>query len=174
MLSFTFLGFTPKLFLYPSRLATIGSQNLTANGIRNREASLLISSQDEVREIEKALEPWLVERQAISAEMVSDVERLLPQVRRLFLSSRRAANDLEKKIWSFASTRERQKEEERKRSNRRIRIRNRRIAESRTTVTPLIEITNVPRELAVRFLEKICVVAYFNPHHWSQACTGSF
>ena len=143
-----------KIVLVSERLATIGSQNLTANGIRNREASLLINSQDEVREIEEALEPWLVERQAISAEMVSDVERLLPQVRRLFLSSRRAASDLEKKIWSLEVTRERQKEEERKRLNRKIRRRNRRIAEARTTVTPLIEITNVPRELAVRFLKK--------------------
>ena len=72
-----------KVVLVSDRLATIGSQNLTANGIRNREASLLINSQDEVREIEEALEPWFVERQAISAEMVSDVERLLPQVRRM-------------------------------------------------------------------------------------------
>ena len=143
-----------KIVLVSERLATIGSQNLTANGIRNREASLLINSQDEVREIEEALEPWLIERQTISAEMVSDVERLLPQVRRLFLSSRRAANDLEKKIWLFELDRERQKEEERKRSNRRIRRRNRRIAEARTTVTPLIAITDVPRELAIRFIEE--------------------
>ncbi len=143
-----------KVVLVSDRLATIGSQNLTANGIRNREASLLINSQDEVRKIEEDLEPWLVERQTISAEMVSDVERLLPQVRRMFLSSRRAANDLEKKIWSFELTRERQKEEERKRLNRRILIRNRRIAKSHTTVTPLIKITNVPRELAIRFIEE--------------------
>ena len=90
-----------KVVLVSDRLATIGSQNFTANGIRNREASLLINSQDEVREIEEALEPWLVERQTISAEMVSDVERLLPQVQRLFLSTQRAAAELEKKIWSF-------------------------------------------------------------------------
>ena len=152
-----------KVVLVSGKLATIGSQNLTANGIRNREASLLINSQNEVREIEGALEPWLVERQTISAEMISDIERLLPQVRRLFLSSRRAASDLEKKIWSFESTREQQKEEERKRSNRRIQRRNRRIAEARTRVTPFVERTNISRELAARFVRE-SAWSYFNPH----------
>ena len=73
-----------KMIIVPGVFASIGSQNLTVNGRRNREASVVIEDLKEVVKIEKMAEDWLSERYPITYEMITDLEDLLPPLQRKF------------------------------------------------------------------------------------------
>lgn len=66
-----------KIVLVPGFFATIGSQNLTTNGTRNKEASVLIKDEKQILKIEKEIMRWMPERIPITLEMIDDMEMSL-------------------------------------------------------------------------------------------------
>jgi hypothetical protein len=80
-----------KLVYVPSHFASIGSQNLTSRGTRNKEATIAIDDAGHLREVEASIGPWLEERLPITRKMIADMEELLPPVRRLYLAAQTAA-----------------------------------------------------------------------------------
>lgn len=73
-----------KIIFVPGAFASIGSQNLTLNGTRNKEASVLIRDKTRLLRIEKEIIPWLTERVKITPEMIADMEMLLQDITPVF------------------------------------------------------------------------------------------
>jgi len=88
-----------KIIIGSQSFVSIGSQNLTRNGVRNKEASVVICHPQEVAKIEKSLEAWISQDQLISNAMIDEVEKNLLTLRRKFCSLQREANNLESAIW---------------------------------------------------------------------------
>jgi glucose-6-phosphate 1-dehydrogenase len=65
------------MVIAPGKFATIGSQNLTRNGVNNKEASLITFDEKEIYKIEHALDKWLVQRQLITLRMIESLEKKL-------------------------------------------------------------------------------------------------
>ena len=86
-----------KMIIVPGVFASIGSQNLTVNGRRNREASVVIEDPKEVMKIEKMAEDWLSGRRPITYEMITDLEELLPPLQRKFKELREESARVERK-----------------------------------------------------------------------------
>lgn len=80
-----------KIILAPGEFASIGSQNLTSRGTRNKEATIAFQDSANLKELEKSIQPWLLERIPITKAMIADMEELLPPVRRLYLAAQAAA-----------------------------------------------------------------------------------
>jgi hypothetical protein len=92
-----------KIVIAPGRFATIGSQNLTQNGVKNKEATVITFDKEEVKEIEKMLDRWLPQRKSITSEMLNELEGKVTNLRRKFglinRELRKEINDLENEIW---------------------------------------------------------------------------
>ncbi len=92
-----------KIVIAPGIFATIGSQNLTRNGVKNKEASVIIFDKEEVEKIEKMLDRWLPQRKLITSEMLNELEAKVRTLRRKFSlinrELRKEINDLENEIW---------------------------------------------------------------------------
>jgi hypothetical protein len=73
-------GLHAKIVLVSGQFVTIGSQNLTRGGTRNREASVVLTDPVTIGAIEKALTLWLSARTPINAKMIADLEALLPKL----------------------------------------------------------------------------------------------
>ncbi len=88
-----------KIILVPQKFVSIGSQNLTRNGVKNKEASVVICNPQEVAKIEKRLDSWIAQRQLISSGMLDEAEKSFLALRRKFCAIQREANNLESEIW---------------------------------------------------------------------------
>lgn len=77
-------GLHAKIILVPGAFATIGSQNLTLNGTRNKEASVLIKGEKQLFDIEKEVILWLAGRVPITPEMIADMEMQLKDLDPMF------------------------------------------------------------------------------------------
>jgi phosphatidylserine/phosphatidylglycerophosphate/cardiolipin synthase-like enzyme len=64
-----------KIIISPGRFATIGSQNLTRNGVKNKEASVITFDNNEVKKIEDLLNKWIYQRRSITFEMIQQLEK---------------------------------------------------------------------------------------------------
>jgi Skp family chaperone for outer membrane proteins len=106
-----------KIILAPGEFASIGSQNLTSRGTRNKEATIAFNDSASLQKLEKSLQPWLSERLPITAEMIADMEEMLPPVRRLYLAAQAAAKDADAEILRRREQRDRE-HEQRKQLNR--------------------------------------------------------
>lgn len=73
-----------KIFFVPDQWASIGSQNLTSRGTRNREASVFLRDPVVLKRLNSDLEIWLQVRQPISEIMLDEMEQQLPKLRKLF------------------------------------------------------------------------------------------
>lgn len=102
-----------KLVLVRGQFASIGSQNVTSNGVRNREATAVFTTPAEVNRIEALLSPWLDHRAAITREMIDDLAELIAPIQRHFRVARAAANQTEsavrrresqRRTWRWAPT----------------------------------------------------------------------
>jgi hypothetical protein len=134
-----------KVILASGRFATIGSQNLTANGVKNREATALFSAPEEVNRLEGLIGTWLNGRRAITIEMVADLmERIAPAARR-FKAAKKAAEELEEEVWQ----RERVREQEAKFTQLRRRLQ---IQRARQSLSELLPGGAVPEHIARDFL----------------------
>lgn len=64
-----------KMVIAPGKFATIGSQNLTRNGVNNKEASMITFDEKEIYKIENAIDKWVVQRQRITLQMIESLEK---------------------------------------------------------------------------------------------------
>ena len=82
-----------KVFDHPRDFATVGSQNLTQQGTRNREATVLIRDPELLAQLRRQLARWVADRQPITLEMILEAEDaiilLRKEFRRLKLACRR-------------------------------------------------------------------------------------
>jgi len=98
-------GLHAKIVLVPGAFASIGSQNLTHGGTRNKEASVAFNEPKAVRRVGELIGPWLAERIPVTAEMVTDMEALLEGIVPLYEIARLAAVDADKKVCEAESAR---------------------------------------------------------------------
>lgn len=102
-----------KLIFVPETIASIGSQNLTYGGTRNKEASVVISNSVEIDEIQESVLPWLAERTPITLEMIELMEKELPSAENLFDEARAIAEGIDEKVLKLQIEAEEQVERER-------------------------------------------------------------
>jgi hypothetical protein len=88
-------GLHAKILLASRQFASIGSQNLTANGVRNREATYCTEVEEEVAQIEKMLIPWLESATPITEDMIEDAMQLLPPIQKVFREIRQVSEEAE-------------------------------------------------------------------------------
>jgi hypothetical protein len=75
-----------KLLIVPGRFASVGSQNLTAQGFRNREATVAVTSPKGVAQITRLAEGWAKFAIAITPERVREMEALVEPLRQRYLA----------------------------------------------------------------------------------------
>jgi hypothetical protein len=80
-----------KVILVPGVFASIGSQNLTNGGSRNKEATTVLSEPNQLVTIRACVEQWVREARPIDMQMIEDMEAVLPPVVRQFRAARKAA-----------------------------------------------------------------------------------
>lgn len=102
---FHLAGLHAKLFLIPGAFASIGSQNLTWGGTRNREASAVTRRPELLKSLEHDLVKWTDERAEISAEMVEDMEDILGDIEPLYRAARQAFEAGEMELLARAQAR---------------------------------------------------------------------
>lgn len=113
-----------KIIISPGKFATIGSQNVTRNGEKSKEATVIIFDKEEINKIEKMLDNWLPEakNKPITLEMLKELEIQVMSLRRKFNLINRELNtdikSLEEKIWANEEKRENEREEKEKRQGK--------------------------------------------------------
>lgn len=66
-----------KLVIVPGVFASVGSQNLTARGTKNLEASVVITDSGEIDKLLSKIEEWTEARCEISLSMLEDMAKLI-------------------------------------------------------------------------------------------------
>lgn len=87
-----------KVVVVPEVCASIGSQNITAKGNHNLEASVLFSDRATVNKIWSELQPWIQNATEISSEMIEDMIRLLPPIKKAVKKVIEKSKQLDEKI----------------------------------------------------------------------------
>src|SRR6478735_8759952 len=91
-----------KIIISPGKFATIGSQNVTRNGEKSKEATVIIFDKEEINKIEKMLNNWLTEKKPITWEMLKELETKVISLRRRFnlinRDLKKEINDLEDEL----------------------------------------------------------------------------
>jgi hypothetical protein len=161
-----------KIILASNEFVSVGSQNLTARGIRNREATYCSEIPDEVAQIEKMLTPWIESANPITIEMVEEAIRLLPPLEQKFGVLQREAAKVETAVRAAAAKREEvariAREEHAAAINREaervaevIRVRHRIATLARDVIDRRIPEGKVPLELAKTFIRRC---TWWNTH----------
>jgi hypothetical protein len=88
-----------KIVLVPNEFASIGSQNLTNRGTRSKEASVAFTQAEEVSKIEQKITPWLHEAAPITKEMIEEMARNLPSLKKLYRTAAEAAHEVTKLVF---------------------------------------------------------------------------
>lgn len=91
-------GLHAKIVLVSGCFVSVGSQNLTAQGTRNREATAISRSPDVVARVEILLQSWITQRHEITLHMVIDLESRLPRLARRFDAFRKVAQQIESQV----------------------------------------------------------------------------
>jgi len=84
-----------KIVLLPGHFASIGSQNLTAQGTRSREASVVICDRDKLERLEAEISDWKKQATPISKFMLEEMEKIVVPLRRKI-----------RKLWEIARAHE--------------------------------------------------------------------
>jgi hypothetical protein len=99
-----------KIVLVPGSFVSIGSQNATRRGTRNKEASSVFASADTVAAVDEMIKPWLTLGKPVTAEMLDEmnlaIRALIPLMRKL----RRACNALDTTLWDAETKRAEERE----------------------------------------------------------------
>lgn len=143
-----------KIVLISGRFVSIGSQNLTANGVRNKEATAVSTNPDYALKVESSLSPWLADRLPITLEMVADLELLLPPIARKYREAQNLAREVEDQIRLQAEERELARIQNEQQAAAELKKRQRQIALSASRLRELLPDGKVPRDVAEQFLRK--------------------
>lgn len=77
-------GLHAKVLISNDNFATIGSQNMTFRGTRNKEATTIIKDKSHVRHIFNALQPWIKQSKLITLDMIAALEVRMPELQRKY------------------------------------------------------------------------------------------
>lgn len=110
-----------KIVLIPERFASVGSQNITHRGIRNREATVAIDDPATIQEIQKLVMPWMRTARPITEQMLSDMESLLPPLKLLYKKAQEAAAAANVEVELQRVQREKEQEQRREQYRERVR-----------------------------------------------------
>lgn len=97
-----------KVFDHHRDFATVGSQNLTQGGTRNREATVLIRDPALLMQLRRQLDRWVTDRQPITMEMILEAEAAIILLRKEFRRLQRACRQLDKRVICAQSERDEQ------------------------------------------------------------------
>ena len=135
--------------------ASVGSQNLTAKGTTNLEASLVTTDFEDLQDIRNSLDRWLLARRRVTLDMVLDLERHLPSLRRRFLALQREAHQVVADVWRSERQREQARKREEIRQQREERERLERLRSERTrNVQSAVQTANQAREIIATRIER--------------------
>jgi len=95
-----------KVFEHPDGFATIGSQNLTQRGTRNRETTVVIRDAEALERLRIQLDRWVKDRRPITLEMIAEAEAAIVDLERAFKSLRRACLKIEREAFEAQSIRD--------------------------------------------------------------------
>lgn len=98
-----------KIILVSDRFVSIGSQNLTNNGSRNKEATVISREKEIIQFVEDKIKIWITERKRISLKNLEDVENILAELKEDY---KKFEDEIEKAD-EFVREQERQREIER-------------------------------------------------------------
>jgi hypothetical protein len=150
-----------KIIISPGKFATIGSQNVTRNGEKSKEATVIIFDKEEINKIEKMLNNWLPGNKPITWEMLKELEAQVISLRRRFNLINRELNtdmkSLEEKIWANEKEREKEREKEKKErdnESERKKERQQKINTIRTRVQQLSTNGLIELEVAQEFIRE--------------------
>lgn len=135
-----------KVVIAGSGFCSVGSQNLTSAGVRNREVSVAVTDPEKIGLLLEELQPWMKASRPITVEMVAAVEAALPPLKKLFRTAERAAASVEEEVWREDELRR----WESRRASKDVQSSIKRV--KRNLKQKLFVDRNVPRELAVSFI----------------------
>lgn len=87
-----------KIILVVDSFVSIGSQNLTNQGTRNKEATFTSTSLSVVKFIEDELQNWFAERKEVSLELLEDLEDRIAHLRDFYDEFRDEVEKVEEEI----------------------------------------------------------------------------
>ena len=89
-----------KIFDHPRGFATVGSQNLTQQGTRNREATVLIRKPELLAQLRRQLARRVADRRPITLEIILEAEGAVILLRKDFRRLKRACRRIEERVFS--------------------------------------------------------------------------
>jgi uncharacterized protein YqfA (UPF0365 family) len=95
-----------KVFESPNGFATVGSQNLTQRGTRNRETTVAIRDPKILEKLKRQLDRWVALRRAITIEMIEEAELAIEDMVSAFRKLQRRCAQIEKDISSAQTERD--------------------------------------------------------------------
>ncbi len=84
-----------KVVLDRQGFVSVGSQNLTHRGSRNREVTALFNGADAANAVAELVDPWLADRSSITDQMIDEMERLIGPTTQLFAAAKASAQALQ-------------------------------------------------------------------------------
>lgn len=78
-----------KIVLSKGKFVSIGSQNLTKGGTKNREITALFHGPDACHKVEHLVTPWLEKRKHVSPEMIDELEALMGPAAQIFAEAKK-------------------------------------------------------------------------------------
>lgn len=98
--------------------ASVGSQNLTQGGTRNREVSMATTSEREIAYLRQEVMKWIDRRIEITPEMIEDLRREIPVLQKQFKQFDKKMQTAEERVFNSQKTRDAERELERRRQAR--------------------------------------------------------
>jgi hypothetical protein len=95
---FAIHGLHAKVVIVRPNFASIGSQNLTAGGTQRREATVAIMDPKAVEQVWSDMKPWCDDANEITTEMIHDMIRLLPPLKKKMKAVRQEIEDINLRI----------------------------------------------------------------------------
>lgn len=104
-------GLHAKIVIVKGNFATIGSQNVTTNGTRRREATYATTRAIEVDRLWSDTAEWCKERSEITLEMIQDMEARIPDLVREYEEIRTRCAESDSRVREAESRRRAEQEE---------------------------------------------------------------
>lgn len=91
-------GLHAKLFFVDGNLISLGSQNLTARGAKNLEATVLHPGTEPSKRQLAILETWKADAVLITQSMMDEMKKWLPEIRKAYTSYQKQIEPAERQI----------------------------------------------------------------------------
>lgn len=104
-------GLHAKIVWIPGVFLSVGSQNLTFRGLKNKEATATVSHEPWLSHIQSELQGWIVEREPITLEMIRDMEVAVAPFRPEFQNMKANLVAVDEAVRAAETTRKRLRQE---------------------------------------------------------------